>query len=543
MQEPIINETLKQKWYDEGWWTKESLIDNWNETVKKHPYREFITEDSGARYTYAEIDDLAGRVASYMADMGVKPGDTVSFQLPIWVEAVIITIGAWKVGAVVSPIALFYNHDDVRTRLQLNECAIFFCPTFYYKTDFEVQVDMPNAYLPHLKHVVLIDRERPRKRAFVTLREIFQIYRPYEESITVDADSVAAILFTSGTTGDANGVMLTHNNLRFAELEFARELDLTGNDVMFMPSPLNHAIGFQHGILCVYLLGARLVLQQRFNAPDAIALINEEKCTYSMGATPFVFDILEQLDKTGETLPTMRFYLSGGAHVPSSMIQWAWKHNILLAEVYGSTESTPHSFVPIGEVLSRNGTVSGRPVHGSEVRIVDDSGREVAEGEEGEEQSRGPQVFVGYAGRPEAAKRVLDEDGWYHSGDLATRFDHGFYRISGRIKDIIIRGGENLNSATLNANLEQMPKIREHEIVGMPDDRLGERICAYVTLAEGADELTLDELLAWMKERNIPKWQWPEHLEVVDELPYTDTGKVKKYLLREDIAAKVNQDK
>lgn len=543
MQTPIINETLKQKWYDEGWWTKESLIDNWNDTVKKHPYREFITEDSGARYTYAEIDDLAGRVASYLADMGVKPGDTVSFQLPIWVEAVIITIGAWKVGAVVSPIALFYKHDDVRARLQLNECAIFFCPTFYYKTDFEVQVDMPNSYLPHLKHVVLIDRERPRNRAFVTLREIFQIYRPYEGNVASDPDSVAAILFTSGTTGDANGVMLTHNNLRFAELEFAKELDLTGNDVMFMPSPLNHAIGFQHGILCVYLLGARLVLQQRFDAEEAISLINREKCTYSMGATPFVFDILEQLDKTGETLPTMRFYLSGGAHVPSSMVQWAWEHKILLAEVYGSTESTPHSFVPIDEVLSRNGTVSGRPVRGSEVRIVDASGREVAEGEEGEEQSRGPQVFVGYAGRPEAAKKVLDEDGWYHSGDLATRFDRGFYRISGRIKDIIIRGGENLNSATLNANLEQMPKIREHEIVGMPDDRLGERICAYVTLADGVNELTLEELLDWMKAHDIPKWQWPEHLEVLGELPYTDTGKVKKYLLREDIAAKINQEK
>lgn len=542
MQEPIINESLKQKWYSEGWWTKESLIDNWNETVLKHPYREFITEDSGARYTYAEIDDLAGRVASYLIDMGVKPEDTVSFQLPIWVEAVIITIGAWKAGAVVSPIALFYNHDDVRTRLQLNQCSIFFCPTFYYKTDFEVQVDMPNAYLPHLKHVVLIDRERPKHRAFVTLKDIFQIYQPCKEHIAVDADSVGAILFTSGTTGDANGVMLTHNNLRYAELSFAKELDLTGNDILFMPSPLNHAIGFQHGILCAYLLGARLVLQQRFNARDAVALINKEKCTYSVGATPFIYDILEHLDKTGETLPTMRFYVSGGAHVPSYMIQWAWSHKILLAELYGSTESTPHTLVPVNQVLTRNGTVSGRPVCGSEVRIVDKNGNQVSEGEEGEEQSRGPQVFVGYAGRPEAAGKVLDEDGWYHSGDLATQFDDGFYRISGRMKDIIIRGGENLNSAVLNANLEQMPQIREHEIVGMPDNRLGERICAYVTLAEGVTQLTLEDVISWMKEKNIPKWQWPERLEIIDELPYTDTGKVKKYLLREDIAAKVNSE-
>jgi acyl-CoA synthetase len=281
------------------------------------------------------------------------------------------------------------------------------------------------------------------------------------------------------------------------------------------------------------LMGSRVVLQEKFEVKEAIALMNREGCTYSMGATTFFYDILNTLEETGASLLHLRFYLCGGAPVPSAMVQRGWQPNIRRCEVYGSTESTPHVFVPPEEALERKGTVSGRPIEGVEVRVVDQNGNDVPDGQEGEEWSRGPNVFVGYtSGSPSGAS--LDEDGWFHSGDLCVRGADGYLRITGRVKDIIIRGGENLNANQLNDNLSLCPALAEHTVIGIPDDRLGERICAVVVLKEGAS-LTHQSLLDCLQSHQIPKWQWPERLEIVSSLPKTDSGKIQKFKVKQEI--------
>lgn len=543
MLQPKINAAQKELYYRMGYWTEKTLRDYWQEAVENYRNREFITDSRGHRLTYGEIDDMASRLAMHFQEIGVGCGDIVTMQIPVWSEFVVVGMACIKVGAVLNPLSVTHEAKDLKYFLDLHKPKLFVCPTFFRNRDFEQQILDVMKDMPFLHHLLLLDCEKPKTTDYPAISEVLVQYEPMTELPTQgSSDDVAVLLCTSGSTGVSKGAMLTHNNIVFAELDFHRELNLSKDDVMFMPSPLNHATGFQHGIVLAMLMGSRVVLQQRFIVDQAIKMMQEEGCTFSMGATTFIYDILNELERTGEKIPTMRFYLCGGAPVPGSMVQRAWEHGLRLCEVYGSTESTPHVYVRPEEALELNGTTSGRPAIGVEVRVTGPDGKEVALGEEGEECSRGPNVFVGYTnGSPSAC--ALDDDGWFHSGDLCRKIEGGYIRITGRLKDIIIRGGENLNANQLDENLAGIPQVAEHAVVGMPDDRLGERICAYVTLKPGVEVFNHEMLLEYYKAHNIPKWQWPERLEVIDALPRTDSGKIKKYVLKQMITEKLQAEK
>lgn len=532
-----INPAQKKRYYEQGYWTEKTMLDHWRETLAVAAEREYITDCLGGRFSYRDIDEQSSRLASYLRETGVAPGDIVACQIPVWVEFAVLALACLKVGAVLNPISVTYEKRDLRYFLELHQPVLFVCPTAFRNHPMERAALELWEELPGLKQVLLLDREQEKTSHFPTLREVLEQFEPLQEWARPNADDVALLLCTSGSTGVSKGAMLTHNNILFSERQFNQELGLTSEDVMFMPSPLNHATGFQHGLIATMLLGARVVLQQKFSAPEAVALMNREGCTYSMGSTTFVYDILGELEKTGARIPSLRFYLCGGAPVPGSMVQRAWNYGILLCEVYGSTESTPHLFVPPSHALQLNGTASGRPMEGIEVRVIDEQGREVAVGEEGEETSRGPNVFVGYTSGN--ASSALDDDGWFHSGDRCIRQENGFFRITGRIKDVIIRGGENLNACQLEENLEDCPQLEEYTVIGMPDLRMGERICACVVLKQGVESFSLEELREYLKSRQVPKWQWPERVECMDALPRTDSGKIKKYVLRQEIAKRL----
>lgn len=536
--QPKIIESQKRRYYEQGYWTEKTLLDYWNIAAQTYREREYITDSRGLRLTYGEIDSMASRLAKFLQQRGVKPGEIIACQIPVWYEFAVLAVACWKIGAVIHPISISYEAPDVAYFLDLHKPVVFVCPSQFRNRDYGAQIQTLLPQAPQLQQVILLEYDQPEKGKVIGLSEILQSCPELQADTKISAsDDVAVLLCTSGSTGVSKGAMLTHNNILFAELQFNRELGLTKDDVMFMPSPLNHATGFQHGLIATMLMGARVVLQQKFQVAQAVDLMNQEGCTYSMGATTFVHDILHYLEETGKSLDSMRFYLCGGAPVPSVMVQTAWKYGLRLCEVYGSTESTPHIFTPPEETLFHNGTISGRPVVGVEVRVVNENGQDVADGEEGEEWSRGPNVFVGYT-TEHPAGCSLDDDGWFHSGDLCVKNADGYVRITGRVKDIIIRGGENLNANQLNENLAGCPQLKEHTVIGMPDERMGERICAYAVLREGEDAFTLMDLLSYLQNKGVPKWQWPEHLEIVEALPKTDSGKIKKYVLVDDIRQK-----
>ncbi len=541
-----INPEQKKMYLEKGYWSDKTLLNCWEASVEKYPDREYVVDDRGFRYTYRQMDEAASKVAAYLREKGVMARDVVSFQIPIWSEFVLITIACFKVGAVIHPIAMSYEEKELIRSMNTTESKVYFAPTFFYKTDYEQRILAVMDQIPSLKGVVMLDYGRERKSNLPSLAEIINAYPPLpkeECAHELTGQDITLILCTSGTTGGTKGVLLSHDNIRYSEETFNRELELDENDIMFMPAPLNHATGFHHGVIAPMLLGAKLVLQQKYRCHEAIALMNREKCTYSMGATPFIYDILRELENSGGELPYLKFYLCGGAPVPGYMVQKAWKFKILLCEVYGSTESVPHVFVRPKEALALNGTTSGRPMGAIEVKVIDDEGNEVPTGTPGEEVSRGPNVFLGYLKARNITDGVLDDDGWFHSGDLCVMDENRNIRIIGRKKDMIVRGGENLNSNEINDNLEGCPGVGEHTIIGMTDDRLGERICAFIVPAKGGEGMVLEDVLAYLKGRGVPKRFWPERLELIDRIPHTGSGKVKKYLLQEELKKRMEAEK
>lgn len=536
-----INSSLKKQYEEMGYWGKDTLLDKWNSSVKNYGDREFVVDDKGNRYTYKEIDHKAGSAASYFIQMGIKPLDVISIQIPVWIEYVILIVACMKAGAVINPIGMCYHKEEVEYLLNLVESKIFICPTWHHKTDYEEVILSLASKLKNIEHILLLDNIKAKTSPNSTLKEVLLSYPPLKENVDLNSNDIAAILCTSGTTGAAKGVMLTHNNIIFSESYFNKALGLTKNDIMFMPAPLNHATGFHHGIIAPMLIGAKTVLQDKFKSKEAVELMNREKCTYSMGSTPFIYDILEDIMVTGVRLNSLKFYLCGGAPIPGDMVQRTNDYGIKLCEVYGSTESVPHAYVRPDETLELMGSTSGRAMEGIEIRIVDENRKDVKPGTIGEEASRGPNVFVGYINDRAATDRVLDDDGWFYSGDLCTGDEKGNIHVMGRKKDMIIRGGENLNSNLIGEFIAAHPKVKDQAVIGMPDKRLGERICAYVVLRPGENTLSLEELLEYMKENNVPKRYWPERLEITKKIAKTDSGKVKKTLLLEDLKKRMEK--
>lgn len=534
-----INEQAKKRYYDEGFWTADTIADVWNKQASQNAGKTFVTDDTGASLTYGQIDEMSNAVAAWLADSGVNPGDVVTFQLPTWAEFCPIFIGIAKAGAVMHPVARNYSEDDLIYIMNKVQTRAFICPTYHHTTDHEKLalecVDKVDSLVASRVLLVQKNAQDP-KTDMVTFEQLVKSGTSNFTAPKVSADDVAVILSTSGTTGKPKQALLTHNNVLFSERAFIGGLSLTSQDVMFMPSPLNHATGFFHGIISPILLGGATILQQDFNADAAIKLINEHHCTWSMGATPFIYDMIASMDRNGTSVPSLKLFLSGGAPLPGSLVSCAKVHGITLCECYGSTESCPHAYVPPEKCDEWNGDWSGITLDGIEIRIVDENRNPVAPGEQGEEASRGPNVFVGYLNDPEQTDAVLDDDGWFYSGDLAYMDKEGRLRINGRKKEIIVRGGENISTREVDEACSAWPAIIDQATIGAPDDRMGERICLFAVCApNSAKAPKLEDLLAFLKSRGVSKRLWPERLEMIDEIPRTATGKVQRFKLSEEL--------
>ena len=529
-----INEKLKRDYYDKGLWGTETLADAWNTATALHGPKTYITDDQGSSYTYAEIDEKAARLASWLREAGVEVGDVVSFQMPKWAEFCIIYIACLKVGAVMYPISINCGEQEIVYALNKAKASVFICPTTYRGISVENIFLRAEVQIPSLRATLFVDREVPTMyESYPMLSWVLENYEPYTGPAGSASDDVACILTTSGTTGPPKLVLTTHNTILFSERSYLSPLGLTSEDIMWMPSPLNHATGFFHGMISVMLLGGSTVLQQEYSASEAIDLLNQYGCTWSHGATPFIYDLLCSLDATTEELSTLRLFLCGGAPVPSRLVQHANNYGILLCESYGSTESCPHIYVPPEHCVEWNGAWSGIPYEHIEVRVVDENRNPVPAGVQGEEASRGPHMFVGYLDDEERTNKALDDDGWFYSGDLCYMDEQGRVRINGRKKEIIIRGGKNISAHEIDELLSGCPGIGSLATIGMPDERLGERICTFAVPC--GKRPTLEEVIEYLDSIGVPKKLRPERLEFIDKIPLTATGKVKRYELAKEL--------
>ena len=536
-----FNEQRRAAYRQQGLWGDASLADYWQQTARAMPDKIAVVDNHGASYTYSALDHAASCLANWMLAKGIESGDRIAFQLPGWCEFTVIYLACLKIGAVSVPLLPSWREAELVWVLNKCQAKMFFAPTLFKQTR-PVDLILPlQNQLPQLQQIVGVDKLAPATSS-LSLSQIIADNTPLTTAITTHGDELAAVLFTSGTEGLPKGVMLTHNNILASERAYCARLNLTWQDVFMMPAPLGHATGFLHGVTAPFLIGARSVLLDIFTPDACLALLEQQRCTCMLGATPFVYDLLNLLEKQPADLSALRFFLCGGTTIPKKVARECQQLGIKLLSVYGSTESSPHAVVNLDDPLSRFMHTEGYAAAGVEIKVVDDARKTLPPGCEGEEASRGPNVFMGYFDEPELTARALDEEGWYYSGDLCRMDEAGYIKITGRKKDIIVRGGENISSREVEDILLQHPKIHDACVVAMPDERLGERSCAYVVLKAPHHSLSLEEVVAFFSRKRVAKYKYPEHIVVIEKLPRTASGKIQKFLLRKDIMRRLTQD-
>jgi cyclohexanecarboxylate-CoA ligase len=325
--------------------------------------------------------------------------------------------------------------------------------------------------------------------------------------------------------------MHTSNTLMAGVRAYADGVGLSGDDVCFMASPLAHQTGFMYGLMMPLVLGTRVILQDVWDATRAWDTIQAERVSFSMGATPFLADLVSAPNAPAPADCKLRTFVCAGAPIPRVLVQTATeKLGLGVIAAWGMSEcgvvTTTRPDDPPDAVFNSD----GRALDGMAVRVVDGADQPVPPDTEGRLKTQGSCLFVGYLKRPEAY--AVDTEGWFDTGDLARMDAAGYIRITGRAKDIIIRGGENIPVAEVEDLLYRHPAVQDAAVVAMPDPRLGERACAFVTLKSGA-AFDFDTLTAWLAQAGMSRTYWPERLEIVPELPRTASGKIQKFELRE----------
>ncbi|HVZ09739.1 cyclohexanecarboxylate-CoA ligase [Rhodopila sp.] len=513
-----------------GYWFDETLRDHLARAVVATPDKPaviaFRAEDmTEARLSYRDLDDRARRVAGSLRALGVGHGDVVSFQLPNWWEFTVLHLACLKLGAVSNPLMVIFRERELRFMLGLAETKVLVVPDRFRGFDYPAMTAGIRPDLPALTHVFVAGGAGPN--AFDALLQ----GKPVERDAALSPDDVIQLLYTSGTTGEPKGVIHTSNTMLSNLAPFAERLRLRVDDVIHMPSPLAHQLGFMYGVVLPAMLGCTAVLQDIFTAPEMARQIARTGASFTMGATPFLNDLTEHAERTGTATPSLRVFVSAGAPIPRALVgraQAALGATVISA--WGMSENGAVTTTLLDDPEDKTVNSDGCALPGMAVRVVDADGQPAPPGTEGLLQVRGCSNFVGYLKRPDLAG--IDTEGWFDTGDIARIDADGYIRIAGRAKDIIIRGGENIPVVEVENLLYRHPAIAEVAIVGYPDPRLGERACAFVRLREGAS-FSLSDMTAYLQAQQMARQYMPERLEVVADLPRTPSGKVQKFRLRE----------
>ena len=539
MMDPIIPAERRESLRASGLWPGRLITECLDEVAAAHPDRVAIVDSNSVTgrsttLSYRQLQRLSTRMALGLATLGVQPGQVVAFQLPNWWQFTALYLACVRIGAVANPLMPIFRERELRFMLGFAEAQVMVVPRTFRGFDYPKMIDGLRGELPELKHVLAVEHqpEGSFESALITRRwEDEQDAAALFKQRKPDPDDVTELQYTSGTTGEPKGVMHTANTTLGALTSIVRLMGFTEREAVLMASPLAHQTGFLYGMLMPILLGGKSVLQDMWDPSAAARLIQDEGCTFTMGSTPFVADLTDAPETEHCDLSSFHMFLTAGAPVPRVLVKRAQERlGAHIISAWGMTENgvvtCTHPDDPPEKVVETD----GRAIPGMEVRVVDADSRPVPHGEEGRLQCRGMNNFVGYLKRPE--RYQVDADGWFETGDLARMDADSYIRISGRAKDILIRGGENVPVVEVEGTLYRHPAIQDVAIVGMPDERLGERGCAFVVLRSG-QQLTFPEMVSFLESEHMARNYFPERLEIVEAMPRTASGKVQKFRLRE----------
>jgi len=536
-----------QEMTEKGLWQGKTVNDYFDAclaTCPERPALTSITVATGERrdFTWRELDVLANRAAVGLSRLGVGRDDVVACQLPNSWQFVVTYLACARIGAVFNPVMHIFREHELCFMLRHGEAKVFVVPKQFRGFDHEEMTDGMLSSLPDLRHVIVVGGAGARDFDRVLLDPAFDDDPDLSRIVTenrADANAVCQLIYTSGTTGEPKGAMHTANTMYSNLVPYAERLKLGAEDVVLMASPMAHQTGFMYGLLMPIQLRARMVLMDSWDRAMAARAVEEDKCTFTMASTPFLMDLTTAVEEGGIDSASLRTFLCAGTAIPGSVVERA--HQVLgtrIVSAWGMTENGAVTLTNLDDPHERSIQTDGYPLAGMELQIRRPDGSIAAPHEEGELYVRGCSNFGGYLKRPQLNN--VDADGWFDTGDIARADEDGYIRICGRSKDIIIRGAENIPVIEVEGALFKHPAVASVAIVGYPDDRLGERACAFVVPKPGMS-LTFDEMQGFLEQSHFSKQYWPERLEVRDSLPSTASGKVQKFALRKMLREEIGQ--
>ena len=522
-----------------GFWHERTINDALDACVAACPEKPALAAvrlDAGEtrRFSYRELSAMADRIAVGLARLGVGKNDVVACQLPNWWQFTLTYLACSRIGAVMNPLMHIFRERELGFMLKHGEAKVLIVPKRFRGFDYETMAEGLVPSLPSLRHLVVVDGagvnsfdallSGPAWEDESDAPEILQRGRP-------SADDVTQLIYTSGTTGEPKGVMHSANSVMANILPYAERLGLGAEDVVLMASPMAHQTGFMYGLMMPILLKARVVLQDVWEPQRALALIREEGVTFTMASTPFLTDLAKTVEAMSATVPTLRVFLCAGAPIPGPLVEQARQAlGAKIVSAWGMTENGAVTLTLLEDDDERSIHTDGCPLPGVEIKVVDVDGSPLPAGEIGKLMLRSCSNFGGYLHRPQL--NATDADDWFDTGDLARIDARGYVRITGRSKDVIIRGGENIPVVEVESLLYRHPDIAMAAIVGYADERLGERACAVVVPKPGRS-IDLPGIVEFLKAQKIALQYIPERLVVRDAMPSTPSGKIQKFKLRE----------
>ena len=499
--------------YRRGLWVRSTLADSLRDAARRTPERTVLV-DGDIRLDCQTLHERASALAhTLLARM--PPGTVVSFMLPNWHEAAVIYLAATLAGMVVNPVLPSLRDRELQFILSDAGSRAIFVPAAFGKHDYVGMLDRVTSEMVSPPEVVVLRGDAGRHTPYASL-----FAQDGSAGLPVlNPDAVRMILYTSGTTGRPKGVLHTHNSIHALICQIRAHWRIDDGDVFLVPSPIAHIGGSIYAFECPLMLGTAAVLMERWEPNSAVALMTRERCTHMAGATPFLAGLLTAAEQAGTRLPDLKVFICGGASVSPPLIRRAaaYFERTAVSRVYGSTE------VPVTTVGSLDDIDHAAQTDGhagfADLKLIDS-----------EIRARGPQMLVGYL-HSEDETASFDDEGFFRTGDLGRWEDDEYLVVTGRAKDIIIRSGENISPKEIEDILLGHAGIEEVAIVGLPDDRTGERACA-VIVAAGRPAPELADLRELLMSQGVAKFKIPEQVEIWDALPKNDAGKVLKHRIR-----------
>ena len=527
----------------QGFWFDRTINDDLDACVAAYPDKRALTAiqvEGGAAvptttcFTYRELAAMADRVAVGLARLGVSRNDVVAMQLPNWWQFTVTYLACSRLGAVLNPLMHIFRERELSFMLRHGGAKLMIVPKTFRGFDYEQMLEGLKPSLPDLQQLVVVGGSGansyeallsgPAWENEPDAREILTRSRPGPDDIT-------QLIYTSGTTGEPKGVMHSANTVMANIVPYAERLRLGADDVVLMASPMAHQTGFMYGLMMPIMLRASAVLQDLWEPKKAVEVIRAEGASFTMASTPFLNDLARTVAETGLAVPTLKTFLCAGAPIPGPLVEQA--RSVLgtkIVSAWGMTENGAVTLIELDDDDRLAATTDGCPLPGVELKVVGDDGAELPRGQSGKLLVRSVSNFGGYLHRPQWNN--TDADGWFDTGDLATMNEAGYIRISGRSKDVIIRGGENIPVFEVEALLYKHPAVAQVAVVAVPDERLGERACA-VVVPKAGQTLTLPELVDFLKAQKVALQYIPERLILREAMPSTPSGKIQKFKLRE----------